>query len=907
MTCSNVTSINFETAGRYLASLPNRTGIEDECAQLEDDINELNPLNPNYSTLSERRKRVLEESISQLFNDIEKKQHPIHLSPSEIIKKQIEALGNLARKLPTLSSRELHKTIKKALHPDLKEKIYYAVWVADGAPKEYGVGEEKIKTDPGILQRRFPAMFAVAEGTLLEQIGLELEIEFLQAICRENIANDEQRRLLDQLMKQKVAVFQACLKDIKINSRQMKALFNALPETVQSQVPQPPYFGRGFDLALYKTLGAHYDSASHTTTFRVYAPNARTITLNLTAWGYIEHSLRMIKKENGVWELQTKHAQPGRSYHFMIVGKEGGAPFKKIDPFAFGNIIHSRNPTSEDHESIVRDIEKNFPWSDGAWMANRVNINPATTPMAIYEIHPPTWKKHPDGNPLNWKALAPELIAYCKEMGYSHVELMALFEHPQPISMGYQITSFFALNSEMGSIEDFQYFVNCLHEQGIGVIADWVPAHFANNAFSLCSFDGSPLFEDDDPAFAKHPIWGTYEFDFKKQYTKDFLGSNLDFLLNKFHFDGIRVDAVQSMLDLNYGRALGTRVNKNGYDVNLDAKAFLRNLNTYVHHQYPGVLKIAEEAMGFANLTRPVTEKGIDIAKKRGVGFDLTWHLGFVNDILRFFQTSPDSRRLNYAKFIGTVKEVDYSVDSRPRGHVVLAFSHDENANGKKTIFIKMGGNSVFEKFANGRLLLAYQLLRGGGPILDFMGNEILQTQEWHGRLINGLKNEEERKKASVQWEELDSSDPDHLYHRGARESRKVLLHIYRSNPGLQDQSDDGISWIHAEDSENGVLSFHRKGSGQQFACIFNSSNIDLHDYMIPLPDSFYEPELDRLIGIGEIYNTDDIAFGGLGRKNGHVEIVRDPSTYRPIHLKLRLAPFTALVLEEYFSAENVS
>jgi 1,4-alpha-glucan branching enzyme len=890
--------INFETANKFLESisLSNRQQVADEYVTLKSYVNELNPSGANYATLSEHRKSTLEKRIAKLFETIDLKLHPVHLRPSEMIQKQYDVVQTLMSRLP-LSPRELRAAVKE-LHPDLMQKIYYAVWLASGASPEDRSGHEDLKTS-GILQRKFPPLFAPIEGTLLEQIAFDLAMERERAVHKEKGDNWRLEQLTQERDNHKKTIFEAFLKNPKMNNYQKQALFETLPDTVKPQVTQPPYYG-GFAPELYKTLGAHYDSGTGKTTFRVYAPNAREIKLRLTAWGNVEHVFQMIKKENGIWEVQTEHAKPGRSYYFMVVGKEGGSPFKKVDPFAFGNVIHSRE--LDNHESVVRDIDKEFTWTDGAWMANRVNFNPEKAPMAIYEVHP-TWKKKENGDLLNWRELAVELSIYCKDMGYTHVELMALLEHPQPISMGYQITNFFTLNSEMGSIEDFQYFVNYLHKQGIGVIADWVPAHFAIDKFALCSFDGTPLFEDDDPKFARHPQWGTYEFDFKKQFTKDFLGSNLDFLLKKFHLDGVRVDAVQSILNLNYGRDAGTRLNKLGTGENLDAKAFLRNINTYAHQNYPGTLMIAEEAMGFPNLTRSVAERGIH-TKTRGVGFDMTWHMGFMANVLDYFSTSPCSRNVAYPTFSCSIKDVDFNEDCRPRGKVVLAFSHDEAANGKGTIFTKMGGNSDPDKFANGRLLLAFQALRGGGPILDFMGNEILQTQEWHGRLIQGLYDATERKKASFQWEELDPRVDihNHKYHRGARESRRALLHLYRNNPGLQDQTDAGISWIDAKDSENGVLSFHRRGGNQQFACIFNSSDKDLKDYMIPLPDASYAPELDKLIGIKEVYNSDDAAYGGQGRLNGSIEIVRHPISNRPTHLKLRLPPFTALVLEEQFS-----
>jgi 1,4-alpha-glucan branching enzyme len=914
-------TLNFETATQYLRAVaqPNRMLALDECKELEAYVEELNPSNVHRSSLSEHRKSILERKITELFEAIEQKLHPVHVSPSEIIQKQFIALQAFAKQLP-LPPKELQKAIKK-LHPDLREKIDHAVWLASGSPQQRYLSIENLTTQPDFLQRKFPAFYA-PEGTLLEQISSDLAVEFKRAAYRETIDSlhrmtigflssycpdeirkeiDEETLILDQLTQQrddqKVAIFEERFKETKINRNQMEALFDAMPASVKARLPQPPYFGRGFNPELYKTLGAHYNRKAGITTFCVYAPHAQNILLNLTVWGRIEHVIEMFKRENGIWQAKTKEAPPGRSYHFMIVGKHGGASFKKIDPFAFGNYIHSSDRDRENHESIVRDIDREFPWTDRIWMAGRVNINPAKTPMVIYEVHPLTWKKTENGDPLNWRDLARELKEYCKEMGYTHVELMALFEHPQPISMGYQVTGFFTLKSGMGSIEDFQFFINYLHKENIGVIADWIPAHFAKNEFSLISFDGTPLFEDDNPRYAEHPVWGTYEFDYKKQYTKDFLGSNLDFLLKKFHFDGIRVDAVQSMLNFNRDR-IGAKAG----DVNEDAKEFISNLNVYAHTKYPGTLMIAEEAMGFPNLVRGVTEIGRNV-KTTGVGFDMTWHMGFTNDTIGYLSTPPQYRSSHFSNFIRTIKEVDSSDDFRPRGKVVLPFSHDDNANGRGTILTKMGGNSFPDKFANGRLLLAYQLLRGGGPILEFMGNEILQTQEWHGRLIRGLTDPVARKQPTVQWDELDPRIDihNHQYHRGARESRKALLHLYHNHRGLQDQTDAGISWIDSKDSENCVLSFHRRGGDEQFACVFNVSDKDLKDYKIPLPDASYAPELDRLIAIREVYNTDDMAFGGQGRMNHQIEIIRDASSNRPAYLKLRLPPFSALLLEEDF------
>jgi 1,4-alpha-glucan branching enzyme len=391
------------------------------------------------------------------------------------------------------------------------------------------------------------------------------------------------------------------------------------------------------------------------------------------------------------------------------------------------------------------------------------------------------------------------------------------------------------------------------------------------------------------------------------------------------------------------------RFNRHGSEVDSDAKAFIRNANNYIHKQYPDVLVMAEESSGFSNLNYSPEQRG-EHSKMRGFGFDLTWHMGFMNDTLKFWNMHADQRRDAYPLFTSTIKNVDAGSDSRPRGKVVLAYSHDESANAKGTILARMaGGDDRAQKYANGRLALAYQLLRGGGPTLDMMGNDTLQTMEWHfivrmnqtfdiwdaetrnnwqngkwrdalpsstspeefGAWENTLKYMQEHPEyqtpnPSFQWVGLDPNvDKDeHHFHRGAQASRRDLNHLLLNNPGLWDQTDHGFSWIKAEDSTNCIASFHRRSQDerQQFACIFNASANDISDYYIPLPDADFAPELDRLTGVTEVYNTDAINYGGQGRRNGSVEIIRDQYSRRPTHFKLRLPPFTAIVLEEFFS-----
>lgn len=869
---------------------------------------DLDPSSTHFHLISSSRQDALQQRMDSCMQRIKRKLAVLSERPSQTLLRRRDEILNL----PKLCKQELHKHLK-GLDSAIVEKIYFYVWMVCGCPKTPEFSYELLKKNSTILSQKFPPFMDAAGGTLIEQMAAELQKEY--EIQREaeliedlnkhaGVAFDEisvHQLRVDQLRQdrdqQKMAIFYDREKEVHFSHRQLKALFKMMPASVQASLPKPPYYGRGLDTQLYKTLGAHYDSKSGLTTFCMYAPRAKEIVLNLTSSERIEHQISLVKGENGIWTALSPHAMPGRSYHYMIVGANGGQAVKKIDPFAFGNIIH-RNFK---HESIVRDIDKEFPWRDKVWMEERKNTDPSLGPMTIYEVHASTWKKKESGDLFNWHELAVDLGKYCIDMGYTHVELMGVLEHPHPMSMGYQVSGFFTMNSHMGTMEDFQAFVDAMHLQGIGVFLDWVPAHFSLDEFALGNFDGSPLFEDDDPASARHPTWGTYEFDFKKRYSKDFLASNAEFILSKLHVDGLRIDAVASMLYLDYDRRSGSRTNDMLTTINTEAKAFLRNINAQIHEKHPGVLIMAEESSAYSNVVRPPTERGQN--GTRGLGFDLTWHMGFMNDILKYMRLPSDQRSSAHRLLISTIDTVDGGPDFRPRGKVVLPFSHDENANGQKTIQKKMPG-SLPERFANGRLLQAFQLLRGGGPILDFMGNEILQSDEWHGRLIESLKQPEgEKKRPSVQWEELDPSvNPNHQYHLGAMECRKALNHLYLHTPGLWDQTGQGFSWIDNKDAQNSVISFHRRGHGEQLACIFNFSNHDLSEYLVPLPGLDYAPELSTLADVREVFNTDDVAFAGQGRINESIQILRN-SKGQPTHLKLQhLPPFTAIVLTEEFA-----
>jgi 1,4-alpha-glucan branching enzyme len=955
-------SIDLCAVRDKLFSLPQDNPlIQEQVSLIGQYLAELDSNHPNAHLISIRRRRNLEDQIDKLFWEIQRQlDPPAAVAAVDLLEKQIDELQNLALKLGVLDSRAFYKELKK-IDSDVIKRICQLAFLFLGCSKRLQPNRSCLQVDPlyfrtdtTTLKKELPSLVGVGKGTILVQVRADLQLDFklteqtkkidvlidvanslrmnrsvedinkkFQALpenlrkeivrlttCAnptaekaifanivERLIGQEQLQL-EVAMRRKVQFFRECYAQTWRTKFQMLALFNGMPTAVQNQLRSigfaPPFYGRGFNPKLYETLGAHFNVRKGCTSFRLYAPNADEVLLNLTAFNRVEHCIKMLKdSSNGVWMAETDKAPPGRSYHFMVKGKGCSEAIKKVDPFAFQNIIHDDLDSRINHESIVADLEKGYLWSDHVWMSSRTRRNVTQEPLSIYEVHP-TWLLSDQGKLLNWRDLVPKLTDYCKINGYNAVEWMALFAHPQPISMGYQITNFFAPNSEMGTWEDFQWGVNYMHNNEIYVFVDWVPCHFALDSFALSQFDGTAIFEDDDPVYASHPDWGTKVFDFKKKFTRDFLASLADFLLSELHVDGLRFDAVASMIYLNYSRPdHHKRYNKQGREVNLEAVRYMAHLNAYIHREYPGVLTMAEESSGFPGVTLPPEEGGL--------GFSMVWHMGFMNDTLKWWKKSPHERKAAFSSFVHTVEGVDDGRGSR--GSFVMAYSHDENANDKGTILSKMWGASREEKFANGRLALAYQLLRGGGVNLTFMGNETLQPEEWHGILIRNHRNRDQKARSSFQWEKLDPTAPssDFRFHRGAQASCRDLNLLYSNSPALWNHSEK-IFWIQS-DFTNAVLSFHRrsKDGSQQFACIFNTGDADVAGYCIVLPDASYAPELDKLESVKEIYNTDDFNYGGQGRLNPSVEILRDSSTYRPTHFKLRLPPYTAIVLDEKF------
>jgi len=619
--------------------------------------------------------------------------------------------------------------------------------------------------------------------------------------------------------------------------------------------------GEGTHYLKYEKLGAHVReiqgiSGVH---FAVWAPNARRVSVvgDFNRWDGRIHSMRS-RESSGVWELFIPGLGEGLVYKFEILSRLSGPAMLKADPYAF--CAELRPNTA----SIVQRIE-GYEWTDEKWMERREKTGWLAEPVSIYEVHPGSWRhaRHRVGAGghgwLTYREMADELIPYVKEMGFTHIEMMPVMEHPYDPSWGYQTTSYFAVTSRYGSPADFMHFVDRCHQAGIGVILDWTPAHFPRDAHGLAFFDGTHLYEHADPRRGTHPDWGTLVFNYDRNEVQNFLISNALFWLDKYHADGLRVDAVASMLYLDYSRKQGEWLpNEHGGHENLEAIALLRRLNEVVHAQHPGALVIAEESTSWPAVTRP-TYTG-------GLGFDLKWNMGWMNDTLRYMARDPIHRRFHH-------NEMTFSMMYAFSENFVLPLSHDEVVHGKQSLLSKMPGDE-WRQFANLRLLFAWQFSSPGKKLL-FMGSELAPRHEWS-------------ELGSLEWRLLESPP-----HAGIQKLLIELNHLYAAERALHEVEFDwqGFQWLDANDSENSVFSFLRRArdAGDFLVVIANFTPVVHQDYRIGVP------EPGRYV---EILNTDSEYYGGSGVGNlGSVESEPVPLNGQPHSLRLRLPPLGALLL----------
>jgi 1,4-alpha-glucan branching enzyme len=612
-------------------------------------------------------------------------------------------------------------------------------------------------------------------------------------------------------------------------------------------------FSEGRHERLWEVLGAHRrsfttpDGEVNGVSFAVWAPNAKGVSLigDFNHWEGTDAPMRTLGSA-GVWEVFWPDFPTDGLYKFRVHGADGVVT-ERADPMAFAAEVPPQRAS--------RVTDSDYTWRDADWMTQRALRNAVFEPMSTYEVHLMSWRPG-----LSYRELATELTDYVVEQGFTHVELLPVAEHPFGGSWGYQVTSYYAPTSRLGTPDDFRYLVDSLHQAGIGVLVDWVPAHFPKDAWALGRFDGTALYEHSDPRRGEQLDWGTYVFDFGRPEVRNFLVANALYWLQEFHIDGLRVDAVASMLYLDYSRpADGWTPNIYGGRENLEAVQFLQELNATVHKVSPGIVTIAEESTSWPGVTRP-TNLG-------GLGFSMKWNMGWMNDTLAFIERDPIHRSFHH-------HEMTFSLLYAFSENFVLPISHDEVVHGKGTLWERMPGNDHM-KAAGLRGLIAYQWAHPGKQLL-FMGQEFGQRAEWS----------EER---GVDWFQLGENS----FSGGIKRMVRDVNDVYRGRRALwsRDSTPDGYSWIDANDSANNVLSFLRFGDdGSIMACVFNFSGSEHSQYRLGLPHTGTWRE---------VLNTDSDVYNGSGIGNyGAVEAVDEPWHGRPASAVMVLPPLAALWFE---------
>ncbi|MBQ9248731.1 MAG: 1,4-alpha-glucan branching protein GlgB [Oscillospiraceae bacterium] len=578
-------------------------------------------------------------------------------------------------------------------------------------------------------------------------------------------------------------------------------------------------FNTGNARKAWLCFGCRYVPELEAHRFLVWAPNARAVSLVGDFNGWDWGATPMEKLEGGVWAVFLEGLQDGQRYKYCVTGADGREVLK-ADPFA------AYSQCGMETASMVW-TERGYPWTDGTYMKKRAQRNFMSSPMSIYELHPGSWQI-PEGG-VNYRWLADSLAEYCVDMGYTHVELMPVTEYPYDGSWGYQVTGYYAPTSRYGSPDDFRYFVDKLHSVGLGVIMDWVPAHFPKDEHGLAMFDGTPLFECKERRMAEHPEWGTLIFDYASDQVQSFLVSSACKFFEEFHIDGIRVDAVSSMLYLNYARRDGEFTpNEEGGVTNLHALDFLRKMNSAVLSNYPGAVTVAEESTAFPLITAPP-----DVG---GVGFCLKWDMGFMHDTIDYMELDPYFRSFNHNK-------LTFSMMYAFSENYVLAYSHDEVVHGKRSMINKMSGD-YDQKFASLRALYGYQFGHPGKK-LTFMGSEFGQFIEWNW-------------KQGLDWLLL-----DYPRHEELRRYMRALNKLYTSMPALYavDRSWDGFKWLNVDDAGRSSVAFLRSAEKENsyVVCVCNFTPVSYEDFVIGLPQAGT---------LKEILNSDDFQYGGKGEGN---------------------------------------
>lgn len=619
-------------------------------------------------------------------------------------------------------------------------------------------------------------------------------------------------------------------------------------------------FSEGRLFKAYDTLGAHIRTVNGVAGvhFVLWAPNAKRVSVvgEFNRWDGRSHQM-ISRGATGLWELFIPDLPQGTLYKYEILARNQEAPFLKADPYAFLAELRPRTA------SIIHDLTA-YRWNDRSWMEKRKSLDPLTAPMSIYEVHLGSWMRVPEegGRWLTYQELADKLIQYVTYMGYTHIELMPVTEHPFDGSWGYQATGYFAATSRYGSSEDFMAFIDTAHQAGIGVIMDWAPAHFPDDAHGLASFDGTHLYDHEDPRLGYHPEWNSRIFNYGREEVRNFLLNSALFWLDKYHIDGLRVDAVASMLYRDYARKPGEWIpNQFGGNENLEAVSFLKELNVLVHQEHPGAITIAEESTAWPGVSRP-TYTG-------GLGFTFKWNMGWMHDMLDYFEKDAIHRKYHQ-------NQITFGLLYAFHENFVLVLSHDEVVHGKKSLLDKMPGDD-WQRFANLRALYGYMYGHPGKTML-FMGGEFGQWWEW---------NHDD----SLQWHLC--QDKPHL---GLQQYVRDLNWLYRSEPALYEVDYDwaGFQWIDISDTENSIISFIRKAKDptNHVVSVCNFTPIARYGYRIGVP---------MLGWYRELLNSDSELYGGSNLGNGGGVMAEPIAAHGlPNSVVLTLPPLSVL----YFKTE---
>ncbi|MFW5431342.1 MAG: 1,4-alpha-glucan branching protein GlgB [Methylophilaceae bacterium] len=618
-------------------------------------------------------------------------------------------------------------------------------------------------------------------------------------------------------------------------------------------------FAEGKLKQAYKTFGAQLCEQQGVAgvRFAVWAPNAERVSVvgNFNQWDGRVHSMRSLGS-SGVWEIFIPHLTDADLYQFEIRNRHTNQVMTKTDPYGF-----EFEPRPSTASKISQSKHK---WTDDAWLKTRQSNDWLHAPFNCYEVHLGSWQRNDDGHFLSYRELADTLVPHVVDMGYTHIELLPITEHPLAASWGYQTTGYFGATNRFGSPDDLRYLINAFHQANIGVILDWVPGHFPKDDWALARFDGTALYEHEDPRLGEHQDWGTYIFNYGRNEVANFLMSNAHFWLSEFHIDGLRVDAVASMLYLDYSRKADEWLpNKYGGRENLDVIEFLKQMNMMVGEEFPGVLTIAEESTAWPGVSRPVYAGGL--------GFNMKWNMGWMNDTLAYMEQDSVHRKYHHDQL--TFGQL-YAYSE----NFVLPFSHDEVVHGKGSLLDKMPGDA-WQKFANLRLLISYQMTAPGKK-LNFMGNEFGQGREWD-------------ENTSLDWHLLDDQDSGGAWHKGIKQVNQDLNRLYADSKALHDLDFDqeGFDWIDCRDSDQSVVSFIRRDRDGNFVLVvLNFTPVLRENYRLGVPATGYYKEL---------FNSDAACYGGSNQGNG-AGLQSDDVAWmnQPQSISMVLPPLAAVVLQ---------